>query len=78
MIIRSNKNNPHTLVNNQFLNNKNLSWKAKGLLLYLFSLPDNLKIKVEDLKKISSDGKASTESALKELIKHKYITGEKQ
>ncbi|MGD8707118.1 MAG: helix-turn-helix domain-containing protein [Nitrosopumilaceae archaeon] len=75
MIIRvqKNKNNPYVIINKNFLQNKNLSWKAKGLLSYLLSLPDNWEIKVEDLKNRSTDGRDSTNTIIKELITYGYI-----
>ncbi|HEX9061380.1 MAG TPA: helix-turn-helix domain-containing protein [Clostridia bacterium] len=64
-------------MNNQVLTkclfDENLSWKAKGLLCYLLNLPDICIICLNELKNHSSDGRDSTSTALKELIKYGYI-----
>jgi len=79
MIIRvkKDKNNPYVLLNKTFLNQKNLSFKAKGLLSFLLSLPDDWNVNIEHLSKISTDGKDSVRTAIKELIETKYITRNK-
>jgi len=68
-----NKENPYVMLNKEPLNNKKLSWKAKGLLAYLLSLPDNWKINIVDLTNRSEDGEVSTRAGIKELIDHGYI-----
>jgi hypothetical protein len=52
---------------------EDLSWKAKGIFLYLLSRPPGLIIRVTDLLNRSTDGKASLYEGLKELIKKKYV-----
>lgn len=78
MIIRvkKNKENPYVVLNKKLLNDSQLSWKAKGLLSYLLSLPDDWKINVEDLKKRSKDGRDATRSAINELMRTGYIERE--
>lgn len=61
-------------MNKTGLNDNRLTWKAKGLLCYLTSLPDTGSICVNELKNHSSDGRDSTITALNELIKYGYIT----
>ena len=74
-IIRVNKSkdNPYILLNKTALEDDNLSFKAKGILAYLLSKPDNWKSRVEDLVKQSLDGKASVYSGLKELRENGYL-----
>ena len=55
-----------------FLENNNLSYKAKGILAYLLSKPDNWKVIVGDLINHSKDGKAAVYSGLQELKKQGY------
>ena len=50
-----------------FLENSGLSWKAKGMLAYLLSKPDNWKVIVKDLVSHSTDGKSAIYSGLNEL-----------
>lgn len=70
--IFKNKRDNFTIINNYFLKDKNLTFKAKGLLAYIMSLPDDWSISVNDLKTRSVDGKDSVSSGMKELIKHRY------
>jgi predicted transcriptional regulator len=67
------KDNPYVIMNKDFLENPNLSLKAKGLLSYLLSKPDNWKIIMEDLVKKSTNGRESVSSAIRELIEIGYI-----
>ena len=79
MIYRCNKDNKFTKIDNRYLQNTKLSWAAKGLFTYILSLPDEWQLQIEHLKKQSSNGKTATQSAFKELIRHRYIVrGEKQ
>ena len=55
-----------------------MSWKAKGLMTYLLSLPEDWKIYVDEIVKHSTDGEAGLRSALKELIKYGYIKFERK
>lgn len=55
------------------LEDKNLSWKAKGLLSYLLSRPEDWKVKVKHLVNQSTDGRDAVYSILKELRNAGYI-----
>lgn len=72
-IHRHKKEAGFVLVDKTPLNDPTLSWKAKGLLTYLLSLPDDWKINISDLKKRSSDGRDSTVSGIDELIQARYV-----
>lgn len=74
-IIRVNKNkdNPYLIMNKTGLNDKNLSLKAKGLLCYFLSLPDDWKIYENELVNHHKDGRDSIRSSIKELIDNGYI-----
>ena len=56
-----------------FIHDNNLSWKAKGLLLYFLSRPDDWQIYETELIKHTSDGLSSLKSGIKELEKTGYI-----
>jgi hypothetical protein len=75
MIIRisKDKNNPYVIVNKEFVNDPLISWKAKGILLYLLSKPDDWKVYESDIICHSTDGRDSVRSAIKELIENGYI-----
>ncbi|BCU51793.1 hypothetical protein JCM2421_05650 [Staphylococcus auricularis] len=60
-------------VNKDFINDSNLSWKAKGILLYLLSKPDDWQIYETELVKHSIDGLSGVKSGIKELEETGYI-----
>ena len=64
------------MIDKRIFSDTNLSWKAKGILGYFLSRPDNWTIIVADLIKQSTDGRDSVYSGLKELIKAGYIVRE--
>ena len=60
------------MMDKTFLEDNRLSFKAKGILAYLLSKPDNWKVIVQDIMKYSTDGKASVYTGLKELKEYGY------
>lgn len=60
------------IINKIFLNDNRLSFKAKGIMTYLLSKPDDWKVMVHELIEASSDGKTAVRSALKELEQYGY------
>ncbi len=58
---------PFAMINLAILENATLSWKAKGILAYCLSRPDNWTINLTDLIRRSPDGSAAVRSALEEL-----------
>lgn len=66
--------NNYVMLNKDFLNDKRLSFKAKGILAYLLSKPDNWKVIVKDLINHTREGKASVYAGLKELKDCGYYT----
>ena len=60
-------------VHKNFIHDDNLSWKAKGILLYLLSRPDDWRIYETELNKHSSDGRDSLRTGIKELEQAGYI-----
>lgn len=71
-IIRHKSNSNFSVINNEVLRDKNLSWKAKGLFAYLMTLPNDWKIHIREVVKHSSTGEKATYNAMNELIKNKY------
>tara|TARA_Y100000401_G_scaffold83332_1_gene68630 strand:+ start:90 stop:764 length:675 start_codon:yes stop_codon:yes gene_type:complete len=71
--IRVEKAKNFTTINNEFIFNKNLSLKAKGLLCHLLALPNDWKLYVEEVEKWSTDGKSAIYSAFKELTSNGYM-----
>lgn len=71
--VQKDSTNPYVMLNKIFLSNDNMSYKAKGILAYLLSKPDNWQVKTFDLIKNSKDGEKSVYSGLKELKDHGYL-----
>lgn len=64
--VRKRPNN-FVMLDKTFLEDDRLSFKAKGILAYLLSKPDNWKVIVGNLVKYSKDGKSAVYAGLKEL-----------
>ena len=60
-------------MNNVFLQRKDLSIKAKGLLAYILSLPDDWKFTVGGLTSQLKECKSSIAKALDELERNGYL-----
>ncbi len=75
-IMRVPKKQNYLVIDKTFLADKKLSWKAKGLMTYLLSLPDNWRLNVVDLMKRASDRRDSVRAILQELGKAGYIIKE--
>ncbi|GMK49139.1 hypothetical protein PghCCS26_62690 [Paenibacillus glycanilyticus] len=74
-IIRTNKReNPYVMIDKYGLNDDRLSWKAKGLLAYLLSKPDDWQIYERDLIKRSTDGRDAVRAGLRELETNGYLS----
>ena len=71
-IRRTKRTGNFTTVRNEYLQDVNLSWKAKGLLTYIMSLPPEWQLNLSDLKKRSKDGRDATAAGLRELITNGY------
>lgn len=66
------KNRNYTTISNVFLKDKNLSLKAKGLLAFILSLPDNWDFSVSGLIPFLKEGRDSIFKAVEELKKYNY------
>ncbi len=75
MIIRqgSRPQDHFTSVPNAIARDESLTWKARGLFLYLASNVDGWSISLERLAAMSADGVAATRSGVNELIKYGYL-----
>lgn len=72
-ILRKNKKDKYTVIDNTVFFDYSLSFKAKGLLCQMLSLPDGWSFSVEGLSMFSSDGITVARTALIELEEHKYL-----
>lgn len=67
------KDNPYVMMDKRPTENPGLSWKAKGILSYLLSRPDNWDVRMGDLVKRALDKEHATRSGINELIKAGHI-----
>lgn len=72
-IFRVNKNKNYTVMSNYHLKDANISFKAKGLLSMMLSLPDDWDYSIKGIISISKENKTSIQSTLKELEENKYL-----
>lgn len=63
-----------TITNNQLIRDDRLSWKARGIFTYLWSMSDGWDFKASEVAKHASDGKDSLNSGLKELEEYGYLS----
>jgi hypothetical protein len=68
-----NPENPFVMMDKRALALPSLSYKAKGILAYLLSRPDNWIINIADVVNHSPDGDYAVRSGVKELIKAGYV-----
>ena len=66
-----------TVMSNYHLRDKNLSYKAKGLLSFMLSLPEDWDYSLKGLCSISKENRDATRSTLKELQQNHYLEIEK-
>ena len=76
-VFKIEKNDNYTVMSNYHLRDKNLSYKAKGLLSFMLSLPEDWDYSLAGLCKISKEGRDGIRSILKELQEHHYLEIEK-
>ena len=74
---RVNKNVNYTVMSNYHLQDKKLSLKAKGLLSYMLSLPDDWDYSLKGLTVGCKDGLDSVRTAVLELEEHGYVRRQK-
>lgn len=73
-IIRQKRKKRFSIVDNQVIEDKRLTWGARGLLEYMLSKPDDWKFYMSELITHSdNDGRDKTYGFLKELKKYGYV-----
>ena len=76
-VFRVEKNSNYTIMSNYHLRDQNLSLKAKGLLSYMLSLPEDWDYSLSGLCAICKEQECAIKSTLKELKEHGYVKVEK-
>ncbi len=75
-VIRKEKKESYTNIDNGIFKDASLSAKAKGVLCQMLSLPDGWNYSIAGLATLFSDGESSIRSALKELEEAGYFRRE--
>lgn len=75
MIVRAPRPASHfTVVTNALIRDERLSWKARGLLIFVLSMPDNWRTTSAHLARVGPDGRDSVRAGLAELEAAGYLT----
>lgn len=77
-VIRVEKNKNYTIMSNYHLQDRTISLKAKGLLSYMLSLPENWDYSIAGLSAICKEGVDCIRSTIGELEEHGYVTKERE
>lgn len=72
-IFRVKKNSNYVVMNRTALNDERLSWKAKGIVAYMLSMPDDWKFYIKEIATHSKDGEDSLRTGIKELKECGYV-----
>ena len=72
-VFRVNKNDNYTVMGNYHLRDINLSYKAKGLLSFMLSLPNNWDYSITGLCRVSKENMKAIRSTLHELEEQGYL-----
>lgn len=67
------KKNNFTITDNKLIKDDRLSWKARGIFIYLWSMPDDWNFYVDEVAKHSKNSVGSLQSGLSELEKFGYL-----
>ena len=71
--IRTDKFANYSMIDNAVLRDARLSWKAKGIMCYILSLPVTWKIFAKEVERHATDGNKSFRAGIKELEAYGYI-----
>lgn len=69
--------NKFTIISNSEVQDKRLSWKARGIFSYLWSMPDDWDFYEVEIAKHAPDGRDSLRSGLTELEEYGYLKRER-
>lgn len=71
--INKKSNGFFTITNNQLIRDDRLSWKARGIFTYLWSMSDGWDFRVNEVSRHAKDGRDSLRAGLKELEEYGYL-----
>jgi hypothetical protein len=67
------RQNPFVRADKGFINDSTISFKAKGIMIYLLSKPDHWVLRHSDLKNKATDSDTSIRNGIRELEQAGYI-----
>lgn len=73
MIVRSKRTESYTIISNQVLTDERISFRAKGILVFLLGKPDNWQVSERHLATLGPEGVTAVRGALQELESAGYI-----
>ena len=76
-VFRIEKNKNYTVMSNYHLRDRNLSYKAKGMLSFMLSLPDDWDYSMDGLCVISKESRDGIRSIIRELEEYHFVKIEK-
>ncbi len=68
------RENPFVMIDKSVFEDTSISWKAKGIMGYLLSRPDDWTVRLRDIANRAADGIHSAKTGLRELEKAGYLT----
>jgi len=71
---RVHKDRNYVTIHKGFLENAVLSWRAKGILPYLLSKPDDWIVQIKDIIAHAKESKVAVRSAIQELLLQRYLS----
>ena len=74
-VFKIEKSKNYTVMSNYHLRDKNLSYKAKGLLSFMLSLPEDWDYSINGLVSISKEGVKAIRNILQELQRYDFLRG---
>lgn len=75
-VFKIEKQKNYTVMSNYHLQDRNLSYKAKGLLSFMLSLPEDWDYSLNGLVAVSKESKKAIRNILSELINRGYVVRE--
>ena len=78
MIVRSKRPARFTVIDNDIVRNHSLSFKARGLLIYLLSMPDDWSVSSHHLASVGAEGRSAVRTGLTELVELGYLVRERR
>lgn len=78
MIVRSKRPARFTILDNEIIRNHALSFRARGILAYLLSMPDGWSVSSHHLAKVGAEGRTAVRTGLAELVEHGYLVRERR